>query len=151
MYFSNLTRFVGGCLVSAVLLTVGIRTQAAVGKPTALEIRGEFASVTGEKQGVLKLRGQDARQQILVTGTTASGQLQDFTRVVTYKSEPPGIIQVLTNGLVIGLADGQSTLTATGESGLTAMEEGVTASPTVRTVFGFHCWASSLLRITSIS
>ena len=120
MYFSNLTRFVGGCLVSAVLLTVGTRTEAAVGKPTALEIRGEFASVTGEKQEVLKLRGQDARQQILVTGTTASGQLQDFTRVVTYKSEPPGIVQVLTNGLVIGLADGQSTLTATGESGLTA-------------------------------
>lgn len=51
MYFSNLTRFVGGCLVSAVLLTVGTRTEAAVGKPTALEIRGEFASVTGEKQG----------------------------------------------------------------------------------------------------
>ncbi len=120
MYFTQMNPVGFRWLTTVALLCFAIRTQAVLEKPTALEIRGEFTSGNIAKQGGLKLKGQEARQQILVTGTTANGQLMDFTRNVVYKTEPTGIIQVLTNGLVIGLADGQSTITATGESGLTA-------------------------------
>ncbi len=92
------------------------QTNALSENPTSLDIRGTFSTTNN----ILKMVGGDAYQQILVTATMGDGQLKDFTRNVIYKTNPEGIIKVSTNGLVIGLIDGQSILTVTEKSGLTA-------------------------------
>jgi hypothetical protein len=70
--------------------------------------------------GVVTLMGQDARQQLAVSGRYASGQLRDLTRQVTFAVEPSGIATVDATGLVVPLADGQTTLTAKTAAGVSA-------------------------------
>ena len=62
--------------------------------------------------GNFVLPGQDARQQLVVTGTYSTGQVRDLTRDVTYELAPAGIVQIDKAGLVVPLADGKATLTA---------------------------------------
>ncbi len=123
MTFKMCKKIVCAYLAALLLISVSRNVEAVASASkepvTALEIRGDFFSTNSAKIEGIKLRGQDARQQVLVTGTTASGQLRDFTRLATYTSEPVGIVQVLTNGLVIGIVDGQATITAKAESGIT--------------------------------
>ena len=63
----------------------------------------------------LVLRGKDARQQLLVTGTEAGGALRDYTHTASYTVSPPGIVKVSDTGIVIPLADGAATITAAWE------------------------------------
>jgi hypothetical protein len=58
----------------------------------------------------IKLRGDNRRQQLLVTAELAGGQLRDVTHLVQAAAIHPQL--VLTEGSVVaGIADGQSTLT----------------------------------------
>ena len=66
------------------------------------------------------LRGQDARQQLIVSGEHESGLLSDQTRNVTYSSAPEGVVSVDETGLVTPLADGQTIVTATTDDGKAA-------------------------------
>src|SRR5688500_3123451 len=66
------------------------------------------------------LRGDDARQQLLVTDITDSGAEIDLTRAVTYESSPPGIVAVDAGGLVRPLADGIATIIAKNSNDLSA-------------------------------
>ncbi|MDB5356254.1 MAG: hypothetical protein JWN24_2707 [Phycisphaerales bacterium] len=59
----------------------------------------------------LKLRGSDARQQLVVTGSFAAGAQRDLTREVKYEVTPAGIIDVDRNGLVTALGDGSANIT----------------------------------------
>jgi hypothetical protein len=52
------------------------------------------------------LRGHAAKQQILVTGSDASGRLFDLTRTATYQSLTPNIVQVNERGIVTPTGDG---------------------------------------------
>src|SRR2546422_272945 len=65
-----------------------------------------------ETNKVLRLRGADARQQLLVTASFAKGGLRDYTREVTYHTSPAGVIQVSKTGRVTPLAEGTATITA---------------------------------------
>ncbi|MGD9644464.1 MAG: DUF1549 domain-containing protein [Pirellulales bacterium] len=63
------------------------------------------------------LQGADARRQLLVTGTTTSGQLRDLTGTVTYRAEPEGVVAIDETGLVTPLGDGAATIVATANVG----------------------------------
>ncbi|MDB5305593.1 MAG: hypothetical protein JWM97_3142, partial [Phycisphaerales bacterium] len=58
----------------------------------------------------LKLRGSDARQQLVVTGSFATGAQRDLTREVKYEVAPTGIVEVDRNGLVTALGDGSANI-----------------------------------------
>jgi hypothetical protein len=58
------------------------------------------------------LRGPDARLQLVVTASHASGQLRDVTRSVTYTTEPSNILRVEPTGSIVPLADGKARITA---------------------------------------
>lgn len=60
----------------------------------------------------LSLRGKEARQQLLVTGTLSDGALRDFTHKATYSSAPAGIVSIDAHGLVTAAADGATVITA---------------------------------------
>src|SRR6266571_3788251 len=81
------------------------------GELTRLELFAQTADSTGTNQ-VLRLRGADARQQLLVTANFRSGALRDYTREVGYQTSPAGLIQVSKTGRVTPLAEGTATLTA---------------------------------------
>lgn len=59
-----------------------------------------------------KLRGADARQQLLVTGVARDGSLADLTRRVRFSCEPAGVVAIDPTGLVTPLADGEATILA---------------------------------------
>ncbi len=66
--------------------------------------------------GELTLDGSDARRQIFVSEGTGSGETRDATHLVSYGSEPSGIVQA-TNGMIVPLKNGKTILTARLESG----------------------------------
>lgn len=87
-------------------------TVAAFAKPASLQLEA-----TGAPE--LKLRGKDARQQLLVTAKLDDGAVRDFTHKASYSVAPAGILSVDANGIVSPLADGAATITAEAE-GVTA-------------------------------
>jgi hypothetical protein len=89
-------------LSSSVLLAA----QAPDGKPQSLQIEATGAPT-------LTLRGKDARQQLIVTAKLDGDALRDFTRKVTYQASPDGIIKVNADGVVLPVANGTATVTAT--------------------------------------
>ncbi|HTM52778.1 MAG TPA: DUF1549 domain-containing protein [Pirellulales bacterium] len=70
-------------------------------------------------EGAFTLDGQDARQQLIVTGAYSSGQLRDLTGDVQYQAAPEGIVDVQPSGLIIPRADGKVTITAKSKQGPT--------------------------------
>ncbi len=74
----------------------------AVEAPTSITIAPQQE---GQK---LTIRGRDARQQLIVTGHFADGQVRDLTREVQYSSSPEGIVSVDKTGLVTPLKDGEA-------------------------------------------
>src|SRR5437660_1013458 len=52
------------------------------------------------------LDGQDARQQLVVTGKYSTGQLRDLTSKCTYETAPGAIISIDKSGLIVPQADG---------------------------------------------
>ncbi|HZJ17841.1 MAG TPA: DUF1549 domain-containing protein, partial [Chthoniobacteraceae bacterium] len=64
---------------------------------------------------VLTLRGEGARQQLLVTGKLDTNAERDFTRQASYAAIPEGIVKVDAQGVVTPLADGTATVSATAE------------------------------------
>ena len=76
-------------------------------KPTALI----FQLPTGTEENsspALRLRGADARQQLLVGAQFSSGALRDETRKVTYEASPADVVRVSETGLVTPLRDGRA-------------------------------------------
>jgi hypothetical protein len=64
------------------------------------------------RDGVVTLAGRDSCQQIIVTAELASGNLVDQTRLATYAIVDPTIASCSTNGLILPLQEGETTLTA---------------------------------------
>jgi len=90
-------------------------------KPPGLGDPGELREVSIEcgraVEGGFELKGQDARQQLVVTGSYATGQQRDLTSKVTYATEPAGVVEVSPSGYVVPAGDGTTTITATSEAG----------------------------------
>jgi len=83
----------------------------SVGELTRLELFAQTATGT-ETNRQLRLRGADARQQLLVTASFSTNALRDYTREVSYQTSPAGVIQVSKTGRVTPLAEGTTTITA---------------------------------------
>ena len=82
--------------------------------------KGDLVRIEFESVGATSLVGQNARKQLLVTGVYSSGQKHDFTHDVTYSVDAGNVLRVDKDGLVIPLADGSATITATESSGKSA-------------------------------
>jgi hypothetical protein len=98
------------------------------GTPTALSIRAASsesgaAAPTTRPISPATLRGPDARLQLVVTASYATGQLRDWTHAVRYSVEPANIVSVSATGEVTPLADGSAKVTATGAPSLSASVE----------------------------
>jgi len=103
----------------------GVRAETAaapgLGDPGTLQ---SITLETGWPEGrVATLRGRDARQQLLVTGSYSSGQVRDLTRGVSYEASPAGIVNISSTGVVTPLAEGRVTVTAVSPEGLRASTE----------------------------
>lgn len=70
--------------------------------------------------GAATLSGQDARQQLVVTARLADGQVRDVTHDVIYSAAPAGVVTVDATGMVVPVADGRATITATAPQGSSA-------------------------------
>src|SRR6266850_1792202 len=92
-------------------LAKGTTEPEAPGELTRIEVFAQTEGGTGTNQ-VLRLRGADARQQLLVTASFRTGALRDYTREVSYQTSPAGVIQVSKTGRVTPLAEGITTITA---------------------------------------
>jgi Protein of unknown function (DUF1553)/Protein of unknown function (DUF1549) len=113
-------------VVSAILLWVGHSQFSVAG----LENEGDATSKPNVARQLLfelsepgqtvVLLGSDARRQCLVTELRADGQAIDRTRSVRFQSEPAGILDIDSTGLVRPLRDGVALLSAHDESGLKA-------------------------------
>ncbi|HET6246801.1 MAG TPA: DUF1549 and DUF1553 domain-containing protein [Tepidisphaeraceae bacterium] len=88
--------------------------------PVAADI-GSLKQVTiddgNEATAPLQIRGADARQQLIVTGSYTSGAQRDLTRQVHYDVSPAGVISVDDKGLITPLGDGSATLSAKTKDG----------------------------------
>lgn len=85
------------------------------GKLKSLHIRG-----TSDSSATLRIRGADARQQLVVTGEFEQGALRDYTHRAVYQTSPEGIVRVDAKGLVSPVADGNATISVKTEEGLSA-------------------------------
>lgn len=119
MYLATRTSALTG-LICSILIGSSISTAA---EPTGLGDPGQLQSIRiepNESGKGVAIRGRDARQQLFVTGVYSSGQLHDFTRKVQFTSEPQGIVEIDSTGLVTPVSDGQTTLRAIAEGNLQA-------------------------------
>jgi hypothetical protein len=73
------------------------------------ESAADGLSITPDK---VVLRGQSARQQLVVT-RFAAGQSADVTRRVKFQSESPAVVAIDDAGVITPVADGRATVSAT--------------------------------------
>ncbi len=66
------------------------------------------------------LAGRDARLQLLVSHVGPDGNITDATHSVRYTTEPTGIVQIASDGLVTPIADGTALVVAELDGGFTA-------------------------------
>lgn len=64
------------------------------------------------------LQGRDARLQLLVSRTGPEGEVVDVTAAVVYSVQPAGIVEIAGDGWVTPLADGETSVTAQTDDGL---------------------------------
>jgi len=109
-------------IMFSTLVSVGLlaatATQAAAPESKGLGDPGTLKSIRIDPIGqdnVIKIRSQDARRQLYVTGVFSSGQLRDFTRKTKYSSSPEGVIAIDDTGLVTPLKDGTAKIIAESE------------------------------------
>ena len=84
--------------LTAVLVLVAFNGFAAA--PTRLTLHIDSVAST-KTNFTVRLKGADARQQLLATAELDSGMLVDLTRHVTYESSSEEIVRVTSAGLVI--------------------------------------------------
>ncbi|MEQ1852176.1 MAG: DUF1549 domain-containing protein [Chthoniobacteraceae bacterium] len=90
----------------ALLLSSSLLFAAGDGKIKTLQIEATGAPA-------LTLRGKDARQQLLVTAAFENTAQRDYTHKAAYQASPDGIVKVDANGVVLPVANGTATVTAT--------------------------------------
>jgi len=121
---SAVTRAALTVLLCAAAFMPAASASAAESAAPATDIRAAAISLhNGRPDGeAVVLRGEDARQQLVVTGTAANGQVIDLTRTVAFTAQPAGVVAIDDQGVVNPLGNGTATVTATlaGTPALTA-------------------------------
>ena len=101
----------------ATVLTGSAMSVAADATATALQPTGASVSLSmhvGRPDGEsVVLRGEDARQQLVVMGSDAAGRSLDLTRTVTFTAAPAGVVAIDSQGVVSPRGDGTATVIAT--------------------------------------
>lgn len=67
----------------------------------------------------LSLKGAEARHQLLVTATDATGAIRDLTSKAQFEISPGGIVRIAKGGLLIPVGDGEAKI-STKANGITA-------------------------------
>ena len=112
------SRFIPG-LLAIISLCVSANSHAVETKPTPAKVTAlEITAGDTGTNSTLRLRGGDARRQLLVTAKLADGSLQDFSRRVKYEVKPVGLLAVEAGGFVTPLRDGTATITARSAEGV---------------------------------
>src|SRR5687768_14524889 len=93
--------------------------HAAVAAPVHLALHTD-SGIESKTNLTVRLKGADARQQLLATAQLDSGMLADITRQVTYEVAPKGIVKVTATGLMIPLRDGTATVSAQTTNGISS-------------------------------
>ena len=102
------------CAAVALAVVSSATVGTAAPEPKGLGDPGVLDALKVEAEdGKLTIRGRDARQQLIVTGTYSSGQLRDHTHTVNFSVAPEGIVDIAKDGLVTPLKDGDATVKAT--------------------------------------
>ena len=83
------------CLSTMSALAANETNAVAQTQPAALSLRARTEAGASE---TLKLRGSDARQQLLATMRLTNGALRDVTRAVSYDVTPASIVKVDKGG-----------------------------------------------------
>ncbi|MCX7397736.1 MAG: DUF1549 domain-containing protein [Planctomycetales bacterium] len=107
-------------LLTCALFGAMLTSDGVAAEFPGLGPKGDLVRIEFESVGATSLVGQNARKQLLVTGVYSSGQKHDFTHDVTYSVDAGNVLRVDKDGLVIPLADGSATITATESSGKSA-------------------------------
>jgi hypothetical protein len=122
-HFSFVIRHSAAGLMPAVLwLMVSGLAKAVDGTPDR-PLKLEFQPLPAVEKAtppLLRLSGKDARQQLLVTAKFDSGAVRDYTRRVSYSVSPPDVVRIDKTGRITPLGDGNATVTAEDEHGLSA-------------------------------
>ncbi len=93
--------------------------QAAdFGEPDKITL--SFSAFEGD---TLKLKGIDARRQLVVTGVFTDGDERDLSRQVQYTAVPAGIVAIDKTGWVSPVKDGKAVITAKAAGGSVATAE----------------------------
>jgi hypothetical protein len=100
--------------------TRALDTKNAPAKPfEPVKLQFETAGYDSSPTNVLKLKGAEARRQVLLTAADATGSLRDLTAAVAIEAKPAGIVRI-DHGLIIPLSDGAVTLRAKTANGISA-------------------------------
>src|SRR4051794_5737419 len=103
-----ITAFCVVCLVALGTVTArAADTSAAKAKITGIVVHAGDESVTS-----LKLRGADARHQLLVTAKLDDGMLRDVTHDAKFDVSPASVAKVTSDGLLLATGNGSATVTA---------------------------------------
>jgi hypothetical protein len=109
--------------ISLSLCLIAWSAARAADVPAAVGAQGQLQSLAifhGSSAGLLHIRGSDARQQLIVTGSFAGGFEHDLTHRVRYTASPPGVVEVNQNGLVTAIGDGSADIIINAEGGVGA-------------------------------
>lgn len=109
----------GGMLLLALTQSPSLCGASATLKPTNLVLHAQSEAETLPLPA-LKLRGPDARQQVLATARLDNGTQRDFTHQVSYEATPANIVSIGKDGRLLPLGNGTATVTAKSSDGLTA-------------------------------
>src|SRR5579859_161826 len=97
------------CISGAGAAPIRAEDAAAKSAATVKSLQLHFASDVGEPVRELRLKGDDSRQQLLVTAECDDGTLRDFTDRTHYEASPPDVVRVEQGGVVRPIADGSAT------------------------------------------
>ena len=106
------------CFLMIVFAFSGWEASGADGPGDAIEA----LSIGPEFDGGLKVVGQDARVQLLVSATLSNGRFADVTRGVAISTQPEGVVEIDETGLITPLQDGTVQVIATLEGKQATMD-----------------------------
>lgn len=110
-----MTRLLLSTLSTVAALALATAATAEAADFPGLGPPGTLAGLAFDHPGDLVLRGPNARAQLVVSGSYSSGQVRDHTQKVAYRLSKAGVVEVDQRGFVQPIADGEVTITATGD------------------------------------
>ncbi|RMF40705.1 MAG: DUF1553 domain-containing protein [Planctomycetota bacterium] len=145
---NSFSRTRGKCWCIALALSGGLLISGSMaagegpGPATTLTLRFEIPVLASDQSGetdqgvppaAIRLRGLDARWQLLVTAER-DGQTCDVTRQAAYRVHPPGIVEVSPAGYLAPVRNGRATVTARWQGAVAEVEVEVTDADALQPV-----------------